>query len=347
MLVSEDELVRFGDLHTKLVEQLGFLTRPVVSWNEVLVSRSLGLENLVGLGVGEKVEGGIPTGRLAIRAYVVRKVDSSFVKDDLNEVIRENLPDRNIPTDIIEVGNLSLFHHAGLHFSPQIPAGVGIGNATVTTEGTLGAWLTDGSEDYLLSCWHVVKSGTSSSADVVQPSQRYVGHCIARISVEAAPDMTGQTPSKVDAALAKREPNVVPGHFMLSLGEVTGIQPVTSIRMIPYPVKKSGLSSHITLGKVEDLKATMKLSVPGTAVQVTYEDQIAITADTSGLFSSFGDSGALVVNQENKAVGLLVGGGWPVPMVKVHVTIATPIERVLRELRQKGGLAKLDFYMYP
>ena len=87
---------------------------------------------------------------------------------------------------------------------------------------------------------------------------------------------------------------------------------------IDMNVKKSGRTTGFTEGIVHTLDATISVGY-GTKTAV-FENQI-LTGD----MSDPGDSGSLVVDQSNRAVGLLFAGS-------TTVTVINPIAAVLSQL---------------
>jgi hypothetical protein len=94
------------------------------------------------------------------------------------------------------------------------------------------------------------------------------------------------------------------------------------------------------------VSARMHLTIPsGSQAGSTlfYDGQLVIHPDPAkGPFADHGDSGSLVLSQDNHAVGILVGGGNPPPFY-----VATPIGSFLAGLKQASGLRHLEFVTYP
>ncbi|MDP8233056.1 MAG: hypothetical protein P9L91_10380, partial [Candidatus Zophobacter franzmannii] len=116
----------------------------------------------------------------------------------------------------------------------------------------------------------------------------------------------------VDAAVAKPIDENMLLSDVLKIGQVAG----TVAAEIGMAVKKSGRTTALTQGNISVLDATIDVGYGGNRV-ATFEHQI-LTAD----MSNPGDSGSLLVSEDNKAVGLLFAGSD-------QVTIYNPIETVL------------------
>jgi len=85
-------------------------------------------------------------------------------------------------------------------------------------------------------------------------------------------------------------------------------------------VKKSGRTSGITQERIVSLSATMRVSLNPGESAIFYDQIIA------GPMAQPGDSGALVVDERQKAVGLLFAGSE-------LASIINPIETVLKLLK--------------
>jgi hypothetical protein len=123
------------------------------------------------------------------------------------------------------------------------------------------------------------------------------------------------SPNVVDCALAKplSEQDISPE--ILEIGTVAGVcEPVVGME-----IKKSGRTTGYTTGKIRALNATINVSY-GNGQTIKFEKQIVASP-----MSRPGDSGSLVLNRENKAVGLLFAGSD-------LSTIINPINYVLEML---------------
>jgi hypothetical protein len=132
MYISEGELEEFTAHVDHLVEstKLPYLNLYTVEEVESSDSGPLGLENIVGFGVGEKQVGGIRQGVLAVQAHVIRKVPPRLVaRGSLVEELVSEYIGTNIVSDVLEVGRPQLFHHRAKNYAPLVPAGVSVANA--------------------------------------------------------------------------------------------------------------------------------------------------------------------------------------------------------------------------
>jgi hypothetical protein len=102
---------------------------------------------------------------------------------------------------------------------------------------------------------------------------------------------------------------------ILGIGPVSGMAPAT----IDMAVRKSGRTTGLTQGRVTAIAATVRVSY-GLTRTARFRDQIVATALSQG-----GDSGSLVVDVSNRAVGLLFAGSS-------NTTILNPISQVASKL---------------
>ncbi|MHB0886390.1 MAG: chymotrypsin family serine protease [Bacillota bacterium] len=291
----------------------------------------LALPNVVGVGVGYKQKGGEKTVKPAVVVMVRRKVP----KDELapQHLVPEKV--EGVPTDVVEVGDLQPLAR---ELAPQVtpadqrrrtsrlrPAapGVSIGHYKISA-GTLGAIVYDpGGHPFILSNNHVLANSTNGKDHrakrgdpVLQPGAADGGQSGDAIGVleRYVPIKPRQT-NLVDAALAKPRSAAVIKDEAIGLGRVTGV----ARPRLGLPVRKSGRTTGVTAGFIEIVDATVRVNY-GDA-PVSFGDQIILTP-----MSAPGDSGSLVVDEKNRAVGLLFAGSE-------QATVCSPIENVLAALK--------------
>ena len=309
---------------------------------------SFGQENIVGFGFGEKESGGRLQGIPAICAFVVRKVEPRRVRPGwlIEELVQQQLGPYLL-SDVVEVGRPRAFHHERKPYAPRIPGGVCIDDGSGATS-TLGAWVTDGVDKHLLTCWHSIDRGhASSSTGILHPKGRAQ---IATFTASVHPELDwrpGQV--TVDAALGLADPTTDPGDFVLSIGE---IHDVKTVKATGQAVRKSGVTTHVTNGTVRNLRGSLKLDLPqNTVISANpwlYERQMIVAPDRVADFSKDGDSGSIVMTDDGYAIGLLVGGGLDTQVLSPF-SVVTPIGEVLDRLRGKLNPrpSKLELICYP
>ena len=308
-------------------------------------------ENVLGVAVGRKVVGGRETEEACVVVYVDHKEPEAVLR-------RRDLVPRTLDgvrTDVVATGplralplleTLEVSHTARVR---PAPGGVSIAHEKVTA-GTLGvlAHRTSG-ETVILSNNHVLANSNEAKAGdaILQPGpydgggprdaiakladfvpvafnereldglgrlvERAFGGLLAPVGLGLRRLPSGKT-NLVDAAIATPLSADLVAPDVLEIGPVAGTAPAA----LGTRLKKSGRTTGLTRGKVTGLEATVEVDYGGkTAV---FRGQIV-----SDILSRGGDSGSLVVDEANRAVGLLFAGGET-------TTILNPIDAVLAAL---------------
>lgn len=193
--------------------------------------------------------------------------------------------------------------------------------------GTLGALITDGTNQYILSNNHVLARGDKAVAgeDVSQPGL-IDANC--QISTVVA-DFTGAAPlgSNVDAAVAQLRPGTMDSSGFIEDIGVPGSSIVNPT--VGLSVAKSGRTTGFTTGTISSINTSVSVQYQagcgqGKKFTVSYTNQVVINSST---FSAGGDSGSLIVtnNVAHLPVALLFAGSST-------STIGNPIGLVLTRL---------------
>lgn len=136
--------------------------------------------------------------------------------------------------------------------------------------------------------------------------------------------LSGSQKNRVDAALALLDPGI-----QADEGTLTGLGSLQGIRTAPLEgdetVFKVGRTTGLTRGRVsafevDDVSASYDMGV------IVFDGQIEIEAQDGAPFSLGGDSGALVVDEQLRALGLLFAGN------DADITYANPIGEVFQAL---------------
>ncbi|ONI82773.1 hypothetical protein ALI22I_40930 [Saccharothrix sp. ALI-22-I] len=280
----------------KLVED-DFLSRPGV----------------VGVDLGEKVVGGLGTGELAIVVYVRRKgaaAQFAIPSDVLG-----------VPTDVVEDSFWP--HHtiaspegvSGAERHELLLGGIGIGPSRAirfvppyvpvvddyVVAGTLGALVTPRRRQLTmaLTSFHVacVDDAWAVGDPMVHPSRVDGGHPVHdRVGALARAALSGRVDA---AAIMLTTPRVRPE--VVGLGAVTG----QANARVGQRVRKRGRTTAVTEGVVASTDAAITLDF-GVGIGVrTLHDQIRIETPR---FADHGDSGAVLLDDTNRVVGLYCGG---------------------------------------
>ncbi|HEY8021855.1 MAG TPA: hypothetical protein VIH93_12185 [Thermoanaerobaculia bacterium] len=278
--------------------------------------------NVVGIGIGEKVVDGEPTGRLAIKVFVKQKLDESAV--DSQAMVPATVGD--IETDVEETGEIEAF----MFNSRQRPApcGVSIGNCNVNLAGTLGCLVRRGSRTYLLSNNHVMAAVNQGPVGVgiPQPGLFDSGTCpgdvIAELTRWIAVSFTG--PNLVDCAIARvSDLSLVNACILRDDGSLATIVLPIVAPALNLAVQKSGRTTQNTQGAIDAVNITINVGYgPGQLAQFRHQFRVR---GNPAPFSDHGDSGSLVTTVAgNQPVGLLFAGN-----AATNVTFVNPINTVL------------------
>ncbi len=279
------------------------------------------LPNIVGVGIGCKVKDGIISQEPAIVALVVKKVDKAYLPEA--SMVPAELD--GVVTDVREVGEIKLLGRTDKQ-RPACP-GISIGHYKITA-GTFGAMVYDNQtgDPLILSNNHVLanvtngRDGRSAIGDAIYQPGSYDGGTSADTIAHLhrfVPVYYGSNSKAnlVDCAVAKPISNDLIIDEIMEIGKVAGVAQAE----VGMNVKKSGRTTGLTTGTIDTVHTTVKVNMGvGTA---TFKDQIV-----AGAMSQGGDSGSLVLNEQNEAIGLLFAGSD-------YTTIFNDIQNVLNALK--------------
>jgi len=199
------------------------------------------------------------------------------------------------------------------------PGGVSIGHYRITA-GTLGCLVKDKQDNvYILSNNHVLANTNKASIGdpIYQPGPYDGGTSKDTIAkLERWIPLVRNSINNVDAAIAKPIKDSDVSREILGIGFVRGIiNPKTDL-----VVRKSGRTTGVTNGVITAINAYVRVLYDSFILD--FDDQIIIGTEN---FSQGGDSGSLILDTKNYAVGLLFAGS------ETH-TVANPIQNVLNSL---------------
>lgn len=268
-------------------------------------------ENVKGVGVGYKFINGMATNELCIHVLVERKVNRRCLT--YNNIVPKTY--MGIKTDIIEIGtprSVIGSNNKYLERYRPLKAGCGIYSKDATFHGTLTCIVFRkkllGNKYFILSNNHVLADGNRISIEtkVIQPSIKDGGNfetdVVAKLS-EFKPLKFATVVTKpknfVDCAIAEVNKKSLISKEILTLGKIYGI----SKAVLNQNVRKVGFVSGLTSGKVISLNVTTEINYIGNK-KAFFADQIFISAS-----SIPGDSGSIVVDHDNKVLGMLFAAG--------------------------------------
>ena len=231
--------------------------------------------------------------------------------------------------------------------SAPIKLGTSGGNANdhsagFCCSGTLGALVTRGGTDFILSNNHVLaRTDQAIAGEPINQPGLVDNNCdpatpVANFTQKVKLKNNPNNIAPADAALAQVIAGEVdPTGAILQLGTISGglAQPAppantTVTPAIGMPVAKSGRTSGLTCDTIAAINVTVQVQYENSCGStstflVTYDNQVEIDSTT---FSAAGDSGSLIVNaQTAEPVALLFAGDNT-------STLANPIQAVLTAL---------------
>jgi hypothetical protein len=298
------------------------------------------LPGVVHVSVGLKeVEGRLRRDDLCVRVYVSEKRPA----DALDPAHRVPVSIGGIATDVHAIADVSFQAdntryrplQGGIQITNRIAAAFPAGSPADLRRGTLGccALDTQNKNEVFLSNWHVLYANGGNDGDkIYQPAPLWLPPLTAAQlpfrpadeNDKVAVSLRGKVTDKVDAAIARiyvsscchccgiHYSNEIRG---LSAGghptrnTIVGDQPAAA----GMKVFKVGQATLRTEGTVVDANYA-EFTIDDTGTPRKFKGQIAIQhVDHSKQFSDIGDSGAVVVTDDNKIVGLLFAAGKNVP----------------------------------
>lgn len=197
--------------------------------------------------------------------------------------------------------------------------------------GTLGALVTDGTTQYVLSNNHVLGISDQARAgdDISQPGLIDSNCGIATLVA----DFTTAVPlgQNVDAAIAQLRPGQMDSTgFIEDIGVPSS---ATTTPTVGMAVVKSGRTTGFTSGAISSINTSVSVQYQrgcgqGKKFVVSYTNQVIINSST---FSAGGDSGSLILSSAgNNPVALLYAGSST-------STIGNPINEVMSKLGTRLG----------
>lgn len=315
------------------------------------------VDNVVGIGRGHKWVRGENTGKPATIVLVRKK----YPKGDLRRAAVLPRKVGGAVTDIIEVGDIQLQSAERTDGSRPARPGVSIGHYQVSA-GTFGAVVTDrdSGQKLILSNNHVLANLTNGNDEraklgdpILQPGvydggdskASVIGHLERFIPLYRDTVVPQCRIANLFAAIINKAIKMLQPHYRIEVmrdsekvnmvdcavaipvsseaitGEIMEIGALDGVKepQLGLAVKKSGRSSGLTYSIILAVDVTLRVGVSPGAYGIFGGQVLA------GPMSMPGDSGSLVVSEDNYAVGLLFAGSE-------QATMFSPINRVLDAL---------------
>lgn len=210
-----------------------------------------------------------------------------------------------------------------------IISGQSVGPIRIDWTGTISAVVVQGESKSpkILSCWHVLAYDDKAKVgdEICQPlsSRKVVAQLTNKVrgnSIEVALAEI-LDPATAAPGIQMYDGNVIP--FTKFADE----QSIKSLIDAHGHVRKSGVTSHLTSGKIVAGDVKAPIGYPDTPMGWEIFGQIVIESDTPGsLFSKKMDSGAPIINDSNEIIGILIGGDD-------KYSYATPINFIQNQMK--------------
>ena len=304
------------------------MTHPnrIIELKRAVTDRLFEFPNVIGVDVGYKEVRGALTDQLTIRVHVTEK------SNDLPADKRIPSQIEGVPTDVIEshyAYQVDFLTRDTIERIDERQYDVVRGGTTISVldarghahSGTLGLIVKDKTtgQHLALTNAHVTGGALSEGETCFHPYPWTQDGRLGRV-VNAVRD------GEVDAAVCKVERHRV-SYEVAQIGAVSGTSDaiVTGMR-----VKKRGRQTQLTHGTVEAVHGTFKMSDG-----IIFRDVITIRPTGSSDFSVMGDSGAVVLNEQNQVVAHLFAGFDSKRFNRTDVSgrsLAVPMWKVLRAL---------------
>ena len=325
-----------------------FSTQRIASVREVknaTLDMLMSKPNVNAIGIGFKNRERQGRTELALVVSVERKLplERLATVDRVPEAVN------GVPTDVVETGRFVAYDSQTQRMRPARP-GLSISLADEVSAGTFGCLVQREGRRFVLSNNHVLAKSNQAAlgSPVVQPGRLDGGTTSDRIATlaEFVPiAFDGQTPpappggcsasfarllglqralaepvnqvgnNKVDCAIAAPDDEALVSSDILGIGTPVGAATAT----LGTQIRKSGRTTGLTTGEVEQIDVSVKVDYNGPIA--TYTEQLL-----AGAMSQPGDSGSAVLDLQGNVVGLLFAGSNT-------NTIITPIQLVLNALR--------------
>lgn len=276
----------------------------------------LNIPNVVGIAFSYKVVNRKTTSRECIQVLVDKKLPLNRL--NINHIIPSTF--KGVETDVYECGQIET---NSFNSTPILNYGDSIGPLNLSTVGSIGAIVKGYNRNklvyYILSNNHVLagENRLPFGTPILHPAPCdggiYPINEIARLSKYIPLKFLSHNKNSinlVDCGIAKIKSR--------SCFNLRTFPTGTTYEFIGQQVHKTGRSSGSTTGSIISTGATVKVNYNGK--KALFKNQIITTA-----MSTKGDSGSLLLDKNNRAVGLLFSG-------TKNVTLYNRIHDVLSNL---------------
>jgi len=262
---------------------------------------------VTGWGASGKVVGGQPSGTMALKIYVERKLSADDIPADQQIPAQITLPASGtvVEIDVEEIGTQTFQSNIGP--VRPCPPGYSIGLLGDEGVGTLGCLVRDAhGQLMLLSNSHVIADSGNAAigSKVIQPGPSDGGtadQAIATLANSVPLDFTPGFNNLVDAAVAQIADASLVNPAVPGIG-VPATPPSAFPAQVGDRIQIVGRSSGASTGTIKDVNYRSKLNYPtadGSSGLAYFTDQILCDR-----YAIAGDSGSVVCDMNGVALGL-------------------------------------------
>lgn len=310
--------------------------------------------NVHSVGLGGRERKGTPTGELAVRVFVTRKLSPAEL--GIDSVIPPEF--EGLPTDIVEMGKFELLDLTDI---PSMPAddkneddekyrplkgGIQIQGSLGVGKGTLGC-LTKVQGDarvMAVTCYHVMFNNNhmpQAGIDVGNPStgRSCTDCCNGSFGTHVAEDYTA-----VDAAISRLDPHTQWLAEIQCIGFITDWDTVTpaQAQTHTYRVRKYGRTTGLTGGVVTDVNIHGTITADNLPPRPFTNRMVIRPNPQPGggkvKFGDHGDSGSAIVNDDNKIVGILYAVILDQSQASFGISSGFPITDMAARFQAQNGI---------
>ena len=293
---------------------------------DLAIKELLAIHGVTGVDIGYKYVDGKMTDQICLRVHVAKK------KADLSPEQRVPTMVHGIPTDVIEgtyktYGTVTSQADATNIDEDQynvMEGGISISGKRddgSADTGTLGLVVIDNNTNKpaILTNAHVVGGEGTEGKQMYQPYPWNGGALVGSV-------LRARRSGSIDAALISID-SLTYSFDILQLG---GVQGINTNAQLGQSVRKRGRQSRLTYGVVEGIHGTFPISETEY-----YDDILSIKPLNAADFSIEGDSGSVIVDDDNKVIALLYAG-YPSQLTDDDSlkgrTLSLPIKNVMNAM---------------
>jgi hypothetical protein len=261
--------------------------------------------NIQGFSIAYRTKNGRKTGELVLKVYVDRKLPAAEVRHLIPAEVRLSPRHKPVRTDVEGVGAFTRQANLG-RFRPALPgSGLSLLHGHAGTFGCLVRKKDDPGRLFILGSAHVLAEGNPPiGSEIYQPATRELtapspDDIVARLSEVYPSEATADGfPNLAEAAIAEVVSPALVSSAMIHWGVPKGTKFFLQIGDV---VKMTGYQTNAAQSKIESADFCRADIIDGK--RYGYRELVICESP----MSQPGDSGAAVLSEDDKVVGILLG----------------------------------------